>query len=224
MRSPDSLAPASYKYTRPDAVVRAVGATTLRSESSVSSQGPVAVMTARVGGGLREARDQRGPGAVGSPSRASSDTGTAVALARTVACLRRRDAAETAPRESRFLRQRRAEQLGQLETGAAWAHPDPGDIPRRKIEPSPWWPESHARILAAARADPWPSRLVDLETRACQLTGDEFYERIRSPGKGLHPSYWLAALAARTGKNCVPPSRTAHLTGTASGPSYAGWC
>ena len=96
--------------------------------------------------------------------------------------------------------QRRAEQLAQLETGAAWAHPAPGGIPRRKIEPAPWWPESHARILAAVRADPWPSRLIDLETRACQLTGDEFYEQIRSPGKGLHLLYWLAELAARTGK------------------------
>jgi hypothetical protein len=38
-----------------------------------------------------------------------------------------------------------------------------------------------------------------VETRACQLTGDEFYERIQSPGKGLHSSYWLAGLAARTG-------------------------
>jgi hypothetical protein len=96
--------------------------------------------------------------------------------------------------------QRRAEQLAQLETGAGWAHPGPGDIPRQKIDPAPWWPESHARILAAVRADPWPSQLIDLETRACQLTGDEFYERIRSPGKGLHLFYWLAELAARTGK------------------------
>jgi hypothetical protein len=96
--------------------------------------------------------------------------------------------------------QRRAEQLRQLETDAAWAYPDPDDIPRRKVEPSPWWPESYARILAAVRADPWPSRLVDVETRACQLTGDEFYERIKSSGKGLHPSHWLAALAARTGE------------------------
>jgi hypothetical protein len=96
--------------------------------------------------------------------------------------------------------QRRAEQLGQLETGVAGADLDPYDIPRRKIEPSPWWPESHARILAAVRADPWPSRLVDVETRACQLTGDEFHERIRSAEKGLRPSYWLAVLAARTGE------------------------
>jgi hypothetical protein len=96
--------------------------------------------------------------------------------------------------------QRRAEQLGQLGTDVGLAYPDPGDIPRRKIEPSPWWPESHARILAAVRADPWPSRLVDVETRACQLTGDEFYERIRSSEKGLRPSYWLAVLAARTGE------------------------
>ena len=32
-------------------------------------------------------------------------------------------------------------------------------------EPRPWWAESHQRILAAARALTWPSRLVDLETQ-----------------------------------------------------------
>ena len=45
-------------------------------------------------------------------------------------------------------------------------------------EPAPWWDESCRRILAAARAVAWPSRLVDLETQACQLVGDEFYERL----------------------------------------------
>jgi hypothetical protein len=96
--------------------------------------------------------------------------------------------------------QRRAEQLAQLETDAAWTHLDPDYIPRPKINPSPWWPESHARILAAARADSWPSQPVDLETRACQLIGDEFYERIRSSEEGLHMSHWLATLAARAGE------------------------
>jgi hypothetical protein len=66
-------------------------------------------------------------------------------------------------------------------------------------EPSPWWDESHQRILAAARALAWPSRLVDLETQACRIVGDEFYERLNSDLTGLHLSQWLRALAEQTG-------------------------
>ena len=66
-------------------------------------------------------------------------------------------------------------------------------------EPAPWWDESHRRILAAARAAAWPSRLVDVETQACQLVGDEFYERLNSGLAGLHPSQWLCTLAEQTG-------------------------
>jgi len=66
-------------------------------------------------------------------------------------------------------------------------------------EPHPWWRESYRRILAAARAVAWPSRLVDLETQACQLVGDEFYERLNSGLAGLHPSQWLRTLAEHTG-------------------------
>jgi hypothetical protein len=62
-----------------------------------------------------------------------------------------------------------------------------------------WWRESHERILARARALTWPSRLVDLETQACQIVGDEFYDRLRSPDTGLHPVQWLRALAEETG-------------------------
>ena len=57
----------------------------------------------------------------------------------------------------------------------------------------------HDRILARARALTWPARLVDLETQACQIVGDEFYDRLRSPGTGLHPAQWLRALAEETG-------------------------
>jgi len=63
----------------------------------------------------------------------------------------------------------------------------------------PWWRASHARILARTRALSWPSRLVDLETQTCQIVGDEFYERLQSPGTGLHPAQWLRALAEETG-------------------------
>ncbi|HEY1916147.1 MAG TPA: hypothetical protein VGH27_11300 [Streptosporangiaceae bacterium] len=66
-------------------------------------------------------------------------------------------------------------------------------------EPRPWWIESHERILAAARALTWPSRLVDVETRACRIVGDEFYERFRGPSGGLHPPQWLRALVEETG-------------------------
>jgi hypothetical protein len=62
-----------------------------------------------------------------------------------------------------------------------------------------WWRESHERILARAGALAWPSRLVDLETQACQIVGDEFYDRLQSPGTGLHPGQWLRALAEETG-------------------------
>ena len=66
-------------------------------------------------------------------------------------------------------------------------------------EPAPWWDESYRRILAAARAVAWPSRLVDLETQACQIVGDEFYERLSSGLAGLRPAQWLRALAEQTG-------------------------
>ena len=64
---------------------------------------------------------------------------------------------------------------------------------------APWWGESHERILARARTLTWPSRLVDLETRACQIVGDEFYDRLNSRETGLHPVQWLRALAEETG-------------------------
>jgi hypothetical protein len=65
--------------------------------------------------------------------------------------------------------------------------------------PEEWWRDSHERILARARALTWPARLADLETQACQIVGDEFYDRLRSPGTGLHPAQWLRALAEETG-------------------------
>jgi hypothetical protein len=65
--------------------------------------------------------------------------------------------------------------------------------------PEPWWRESHDRILTQARALAWPSRLVDVETRTCKIVGDEFFERLGSPGTGLHPAQWLCALTERAG-------------------------
>ena len=66
-------------------------------------------------------------------------------------------------------------------------------------DPRPWWAGSHHRILVAARALAWPSRLVDVETQACRIVGDEFYERLNSESAGMHPSQWLRALAEETG-------------------------
>jgi hypothetical protein len=66
-------------------------------------------------------------------------------------------------------------------------------------EPAPWWGESHERILDAARAVGWPADLIDLETQACRIVGDEFYERLNSTATGLNPSQWLRALAEETG-------------------------
>jgi hypothetical protein len=66
-------------------------------------------------------------------------------------------------------------------------------------KPSPWWAESHEQILDAARALTWPTRLVEVETQACQIVGDEFYERLNAVSSGMHPPQWLLALVEETG-------------------------
>jgi hypothetical protein len=95
--------------------------------------------------------------------------------------------------------QRRAEQLRQAEYSQSafldLAYRLAGGVP---VAP-PWWRESHERILARARALTWPSRLADLETQTCQIVGDEFYDRLQSPGTGFHPAQWLRALAEEAG-------------------------
>jgi hypothetical protein len=109
--------------------------------------------------------------------------------------------------------QRRAQQLGQDRRSgrdlSAFRHPltDQDRAALRELAyrlaggapPEPWWRDSHERILASARALTWPARLIDLETQVCQIVGDEFYDRFRSPGTGLHPVQWLRALAEQTG-------------------------
>ncbi len=109
--------------------------------------------------------------------------------------------------------QRRAQQLGQ-ERPAAQGQPaprEPQTHPDRAAfrelayrlaggaQAESWWRESHERILARARALTWPSRLVDLETQACQIVGDEFYDRLQARETGLHPVQWLRAVAEETG-------------------------
>jgi hypothetical protein len=97
--------------------------------------------------------------------------------------------------------QRRAEQLRQEQ----WTPGDQSAL--REIAyrlaggaaAAPWWRESHERILARASSLTWPDRLIDLETQACQIVGDEFYDRLQSPVTGIHPAQWLRALAEETG-------------------------
>jgi hypothetical protein len=98
--------------------------------------------------------------------------------------------------------QRRAEQLAQREFRAKIQNSPLRDLAYSLAggaEPASWWGESHQRILASARAQTWPSRLIDLETQACQIVGDEFYERLNSQQVGFHPPQWLRALAEETG-------------------------
>jgi hypothetical protein len=100
--------------------------------------------------------------------------------------------------------QRRAEQLAQRQPAIA-DEPDLSTLRELAYalaggaDPRPWWDESHRRILAVARTLAWPSRLVDLETQACRIVGDEFYERLNSESAGMHPSQWLRALAEKAG-------------------------
>jgi hypothetical protein len=108
--------------------------------------------------------------------------------------------------------QRRAQQLQERVAQRHQRPPALGDPGRAEVfrelayllaggaAPEPWWRESHQRILARARTITWPSRLADLETQACQVVGDEFYERLQSPETGLHPSPWLGVLAEETGR------------------------
>jgi hypothetical protein len=122
-----------------------------------------------------------------------------------VASKKRRSGRGKAPRQGISGNpQRRAEQLAQRQSAIA----DEPDLSVFRdlayslaggAEPSPWWPESHQRILAAARALTWPSRRVDLETQAGRIVGDEFYERLNSEQGGMVPSQWLLALAEEAG-------------------------
>ena len=115
--------------------------------------------------------------------------------------------------------QRRAEQLAQRRPAIA-DEPDLSSLRDLAYamaggsKPSPWWAESHQRIISAARVLTWPSRLVDLETQTSRIVGDEFYERLNSESSGMHSSQWLRALAEETGAEL----RTSVAAGTGDWP------
>lgn len=76
--------------------------------------------------------------------------------------------------------------------------PRPGG-PRVDAAPRswPWWAGSHQALLERARETEWPSRLLDIESLAGRIAGDEFCARVNAPGSrtGLTPAGWLRALA-----------------------------
>ena len=137
-----------------------------------------------------------------------------------VAAKKRRSGRGKAPRQGISGNpQRRAEQLAQRRS-AITDEPDLSSLRDLAYamaggsKPSPWWAESHQRILAAARALTWPSRLVELETQTSRIVGDEFYERLNSESSGMHSSQWLRALAEETGAEL----RTSVAAGTGDWP------
>src|SRR5450755_2808220 len=175
---------------------------------------------AHMGTEIPQVRDVRARAASMTPTQAGAGQSTAPdRYADRVASKKRRSGKGKGSRQGISGNpQRRAGQLAQRRPAIA-DEPDlpplvldfrpgkPEDSPLRDLasalaggaEPRPWWGESHQRILAAARALTWPSRLVGLETQACQIVGDEFYERLNSQLTGLHPPQWLRALVEETG-------------------------
>lgn len=98
---------------------------------------------------------------------------------------------------------RRAEQLQEKQRrSAAPSDPATRDLAFRMAggaTPAPWWPESHRRVLAQARAASWPDRHVELEDLTCQIVGGELHDCLRRHGNGHHPAQWLVALTEAAG-------------------------
>jgi hypothetical protein len=96
--------------------------------------------------------------------------------------------------------QRRAEQLQERasrEREHEHRHAPDFQAPssRYRYSPPDWWQESHEAILARVRGTEWPSGLLDMETLAGEIAGDELHGRMCVPGgKGQYPSKWLDAL------------------------------
>lgn len=60
----------------------------------------------------------------------------------------------------------------------------------------PWWAASHATVLDRVRDAEWPDRLLDIETLAGGLAGEEFHARLNAPGSGagMNPAGWFRTL------------------------------
>jgi hypothetical protein len=95
--------------------------------------------------------------------------------------------------------QRRAQQLQDrgAATGLRQQPWSAGTSAHGSLRTWPWWAESHERVLAQVRATEWPSRLLDIETLAGRLAGDEFHAQVNAsgPGTGLNPAGWGRTLA-----------------------------
>lgn len=64
-------------------------------------------------------------------------------------------------------------------------------------KPAPWWPESHERVLARARALSWPSGTVEVEDLTCEIVGGELFDCFERYSRGHSQSQWLVALTQR---------------------------
>jgi len=95
--------------------------------------------------------------------------------------------------------QRRAQQLQIRDAGHRQQSWSAGASAPGSGRTWPWWAESHRTVLAQVRATESPSRLLDIETLAGMLAGDEFHARVNAPGPGtgLTPAGWLRALTDR---------------------------
>lgn len=66
-------------------------------------------------------------------------------------------------------------------------------------DPAPWWPESHERVLARARAASWPGDPLGIELLTCEIVGGELHERLRRHRDGHQFAQWLVTLTETTG-------------------------
>jgi hypothetical protein len=66
-------------------------------------------------------------------------------------------------------------------------------------DPAPWWPESHQRVIARARAESWPPDPVGTEDLTARIVGGELHERLRRHRDGHQFAQWLVALTEAAG-------------------------
>lgn len=66
-------------------------------------------------------------------------------------------------------------------------------------DPAPWWPESHQRVIDAARAASWPGDPAGIEALATGIVGGELHDRLRRHADGHQFAQWLVTLTETTG-------------------------